>query len=77
MQETKNLQVIRLMIARHKRFDSIFMAIGIFALMIAVLTFIALFTHMLIDGMPRLTWDFFSSFPSISKQNKLFVALML
>lgn len=64
MQETKNLQVIRLMIARHKRFDSMFMVIGIFALMIAVLTFIALFAHMLIDGMPRLTWDFFSSFPS-------------
>ena len=32
--------------------------------MIAVLTFIVLFAHMLIDGAPRLSWDFFSSFPS-------------
>jgi phosphate transport system permease protein len=40
MHKTKNLQEIRLMIARHKRFDKLFMVIGIFALMVAVLTFI-------------------------------------
>jgi phosphate transport system permease protein len=28
------------------------------------LTFMALFSHMLIDGLPRLSWDFFTSFPS-------------
>ena len=40
------------------------MVAGIIALMIAILTFIALFAQMLIDGMPRLSWDFFTSFPS-------------
>ena len=64
MHKTKNLQEIRLMITRHKRFDKLFMIIGVLALMVAVLTFIALFAHMLIDGMPRLTWGFFTSFPS-------------
>jgi len=37
---------------------------GVTALMIAILTFIALFGSMVIDGMPRLTWEFFTSFPS-------------
>jgi phosphate transport system permease protein len=32
--------------------------------MIGVLTFVALFGQMLIDGAPRLSWDFFSNFPS-------------
>jgi phosphate transport system permease protein len=64
MQDSKKTQEIRFIIARHKRNDLLFMVLGVFALMIAVLTFIALFTHMLIDGMPRLTWDFFTSFPS-------------
>ena len=64
MHKTKNLQEIRLMIARAKRFDKLFMVVGVLALMVAVLTFVALFAHMLIDGMPRLTWDFFTSFPS-------------
>ena len=40
------------------------MITGVLVLMIAVLTFMALFSRMLIDGMPRLSWDFFSSFPS-------------
>jgi phosphate transport system permease protein len=64
MHKAKNLQEIRLMITRHKRFDKLFMVIGVLALMVAVLTFVALFAHMLIDGMPRLTWGFFISFPS-------------
>ena len=64
MRDEKNLNEIRAIIARHKLWDLIFMIIGVFVLMIAVLTFMALFSHMLIDGMPRLSWDFFSSFPS-------------
>ena len=64
MHKTKNLQEIRLMIARAKRFDKLFMVVGILSLMIAVLTFVSLFAHMFIDGMPRLTWSFFTSFPS-------------
>ena len=64
MKSVNNLVEIRKIIGQHKRWDLIFMIAGIFALMIAVLTFMALFAHMLFDGMPRLSWDFFTSFPS-------------
>lgn len=55
---------IRALISRHKRWDVIFGVVGLFSLMIGVLTFVALFLDMLIDGAPRLSWDFFTSFPS-------------
>ncbi len=64
MKDINNLDEIRKIIGRHKRWDLMFMIAGIIALMIAVLTFIALFAQMVIDGMPRLTWSFFTSFPS-------------
>lgn len=47
-----------------KHYDVIFMAVGILALMVAVLTFLALFVDMALKGLPRLDWDFFTSFPS-------------
>ena len=64
MNDVRNLREIRAIIARHKLGDLIFLVTGLLVLMIAVLTFIALFSHMLIDGLPRLSWDFFTSFPS-------------
>jgi len=51
MRSINNLEEIRKIIGQHKRWDLIFMIAGIFALMIAVLTFMTLFAHMLIDGM--------------------------
>ncbi|WP_090333864.1 phosphate ABC transporter permease PstA [Nitrosomonas sp. Nm51] len=59
-----DLDDLRKIISHHKRWDLLFMITGIVALMIAILTFISLFAQMLIDGMPRLSWDFFTSFPS-------------
>ncbi len=64
MSDEKKLEELRVVIARHKLWDLIFLIAGMLALMIAILTFIALFTQMLIDGAPRLSWDFFTSFPS-------------
>jgi phosphate transport system permease protein len=64
MSETAKLREIRALIAAHKRWDLMFAMLGVAALMIGVLTFLALFLDMLIDGAPRLTWDFFTSFPS-------------
>lgn len=58
------VQEIRALIARHKRWDLVFGLIGLMSLMVGVLTFVALFLDMLIDGAPRLTWDFLTSFPS-------------
>jgi phosphate transport system permease protein len=64
MNKTDELNKLRRIIGLHKRWDFLFMITGIIALMIAISTFIALFAQMLIDGMPRLSWDFFTSFPS-------------
>jgi phosphate transport system permease protein len=55
---------IRSVIAKGKRWDLIFACLGLFAMAIGILTFVALFLSMAIDGVPRLTWDFFTSFPS-------------
>jgi phosphate transport system permease protein len=40
------------------------MVVGVLALMIGVLTFAALFVDMAIDGLPRLSSEFFTNFPS-------------
>jgi phosphate transport system permease protein len=55
---------IRALIAKHKRYDALFAALGLLALMLGVLTFAALFAEMAANGMGRLDWGFFSSFPS-------------
>jgi phosphate transport system permease protein len=55
---------LKAQIRRRKRWDVIFTAVGIVALMIGVLTFAALFAEMAIKGVGRLDWDFFTSFPS-------------
>ncbi len=55
---------IRALIRKHKRWDAIFGALGVISLMIGILTLLALFTGMIIDGVPRLSGDFFTSFPS-------------
>jgi phosphate transport system permease protein len=58
------LRGIRQLIAKHKRWDLVFASIGLFSLAIAGLTFSALVIDMAIDGSPRLSWDFFTNFPS-------------
>jgi phosphate transport system permease protein len=60
----KDLSEIRVLIARHKRRDAIFALVGVMALMVGVLTFLALFVDMAIDGGSRLSWSFFTNFPS-------------
>ena len=55
---------IRALITKHKRWDLIFATVGVLALMVGVLTFVALFAGMAMDGAHRLSWDFFVNFPS-------------
>jgi phosphate transport system permease protein len=55
---------VRGLIARAKRWDVIFVAVGVVALGIGLLTFVALFVDMLIDGWARLRPEFFTQFPS-------------
>ncbi|MDP1718521.1 MAG: phosphate ABC transporter permease PstA, partial [Burkholderiales bacterium] len=64
MNDTADIQKIRKLIASHKRWDLIFGIVGLLALMVGVLTFATLFIQMAIDGLPRLSWDFFTNFPS-------------
>lgn len=60
----QDLQAIRALISRAKRWDAIFGVLGILALMVGVLTFTALFVDMAIQGMARIDAEFFISFPS-------------
>jgi phosphate transport system permease protein len=57
-------EAIRALIRKHKRWDRLFALLGLLAMMVGVLTLVALFTEMVIDGLPRLNSEFFTSFPS-------------
>ena len=55
---------IRGLIAKGRRWDTIFVALGIICLGIGLLTFATLFFDMAIDGWSRLNPEFFTQFPS-------------
>ena len=65
----EKLRKLRLLIAGHKRWDLIFAMVGLACLMVGVLTLLTLFIDMAIDGVPRLSVDFFTSFPSRRAEN--------
>ncbi len=64
MAYARDLAEVRLLIASRKRWDYVFALLGLGALMVAVLTLTALFVDLAIDGIPRLSLDFLTSFPS-------------
>ncbi len=55
---------IRATISRNKLFEGLFALLGLLIVWIAILTLLALFISLAVDGAPRLSWDFLSSFPS-------------
>ncbi len=55
---------LRTMIRKHKRWDMLFGVMGLLAMSTAILTLVALFVDMAVTGIPRLSLDFFTSFPS-------------
>ncbi len=55
---------VRAVIAAGKRRDLIFAGLGVIALGIGILTFLTLFIDMALDGVGRLSIDFFTNFPS-------------
>jgi phosphate transport system permease protein len=59
--ETREL---RALIRSHRRWDVAFGIVGLLAMMVGVLTLAALFIEMAVEGLPRLSSEFFSSFPS-------------
>jgi phosphate transport system permease protein len=63
------LRALRALIVTHKRWDLVFAIVGVVCLMIGILTLVTLFVDMAIAGVPRLTGDFFTSFPSRRAEN--------
>jgi phosphate transport system permease protein len=55
---------IRATISRNRLFEGLFALTGLLIVWVAVLTLLALFINLAIDGAPRLSWDFLTSFPS-------------
>jgi len=55
---------LRQLIARHRFWERAFTILGLLALLIGLLVLLGLFLQLAVTGMPRLTPDFFSSFPS-------------
>ena len=55
---------IRSRIRRLKFNDYVFSLVGLVCMMLGVVTLLALFTDLLLDGMERLNYEFFTSFPS-------------
>lgn len=55
---------LRALVRANKRWDLVFGILGIIAISIAILTLLALFVDMAITGIPRLSLEFFTSFPS-------------
>ena len=58
------LQDMRALIAAGKRKQVMFAVLGLFCTTIALLTLMAAFLDLLIDGLPRLSIDFLTNFPS-------------
>jgi len=63
MASEKTLQ-LRGIIRRARRLDLIVALLGLLAMSVAILTLAALFVDMAVTGIPRLTPEFFSNFPS-------------
>jgi phosphate transport system permease protein len=55
---------IRSVIAQGKRWDLVFAILGVAAMAVGIMTFLALFLSMAWEGVPRLSGDFFLNFPS-------------
>jgi phosphate transport system permease protein len=54
----------RRLIGRARRVDLAFAAAGLLVMVVAMAMLMALIVDLVIDGLPRLSWDFFTSFPS-------------
>jgi phosphate transport system permease protein len=60
----RQVEQMRSLVASGKRKQVMFAAAGVFCTAFAVLVLIAAFLDLLIDGLPRLSWDFLTNFPS-------------
>jgi phosphate transport system permease protein len=54
----------RRLIGRARRVDLAFAGAGLLVMVVAMAMLVALMVDLLIDGLPRLSWEFFTNFPS-------------
>lgn len=59
----QELAALRALIASRKRWDFLFGVLGVLALMIGVMTFLALFAEMTLNGVGRIDLDFLDVLP--------------
>lgn len=58
------MQNLKALTARRKSYDLLFAITGLLALLVGLLTLLALIIDLATDGVPRLSWNFFWSYPS-------------
>lgn len=63
-----NLDEIRGVIARNKIWDAVFSVIGLLAMLVGIVTLMALIVDLMSDGLTRVDWQFITSFPSRKAQ---------
>lgn len=63
-----NLDEIRGIIARNKIWDAVFSVIGLLAMLVGIVTLMALIVDLMSDGLTRVDWQFITSFPSRKAQ---------
>jgi phosphate transport system permease protein len=61
---TEQLRAMRALVASGKRKQTLFAALGLLCTTFAILVLLAAFLDLLFDGVPRLSLDFLSNFPS-------------
>lgn len=59
-----NAQEIKTLITKRKRWDGVFAVIALLSLFVGLATLAALIIDLAVNGVPKLTWDFFTNFPS-------------
>ncbi|MBD2194788.1 MULTISPECIES: phosphate ABC transporter permease PstA [Calothrix] len=64
MATTQNMRYIRAVINRNKLSEYIFGIVGLLSMLVGIITLFALIFDLFSDGLPRLSWEFFTSFPS-------------
>lgn len=62
--DPRQIEAMRALVANGKRKQALFAALGVLCTAFAVLVLLAAFLDLLIDGLPRLSLDFLSNFPS-------------
>lgn len=60
--QSHNIQKLKANISRRKLWDYIFIIVAILSLLVSILTLIALILQLSITGIPRISWEFITSF---------------